>query len=375
MFKGGKIMQSTIPKVYFDWNLWSNITRECLEIDTLVQKRNEGRLEIYISPAIIEEMCQSPQEVINSNLETIRNIKKNPLLRHPNKIEVNELLLQIAQSCKEIKLERSNFDCSILGDGNSPADRDWAELLNSESLDINNETIQRLIKNKLINEYYQNQLKNWEKAFDLEEAKLSNEEAQKKINDYLEIKIRAQNSSIEQLKEKIKREKNKDSFFKKSEWDKKENKEKEQIIKKYCKSQVFYEYIIPFGYSEINRLQKAEEFLGALNIQNVVEAENLLDCIIKKVNYKNIPTLWISIFVTLLQETQDIKRSNIFDQEHASYIKELDYFITCDEDLYKILSDNLLTRYLRSIGSKCSIIHLKPKDISVESLLSKIDIG
>jgi len=366
---------ASIPKVYFDWNLWSNITRECLEIDILVQKSSEGRLEFFISPAIIEEMCQSPQDVISSNLETMRNIIKSPILRHPNEIEVNELLFQIAQSCEEMRLERSNFNCSIFGDGNSLADRDWNELRSSEFPYVNSVIVQRLIKNKLINEYYQNQLKNSEKAFDLEEVKLSDEQAQEKINDYLEVRIRAQNSSIGQLKEKIKKEKNKDSFVKKSEWDKKKDREKEQIIQKYCISQVIHEYIAPFGYSKINRLRKAEQFLKPLNIQNAGEAKKLLDCVKEKIEYKSIPTLWTSIFVTLLQETQGIKRSNVFDQQHASYVKELDYFFTCDKDFYKILSDSLLKRYLRSIGSKCSIIHLKPKDISIESLLSKMDIG
>ena len=367
-------MKSIVPKVYFDWNLWSNITRLNLETDTIIQNIKKKKLEILISPAIIEEMCQSPPEVISANLKTMRNVIKTPLLRHLHKIEVNELLAQIAESCKGIKVNNSNLNCSIFGDGNAPADRDWHELQSSDNFDISNEVVMRLQKNKLVNAYFQIQLKNFEQAFDLEEEKLSIKEAQQKIDYYLKLKIQTENISIEQLKEKIKNEKGKSSFIKKAVWHEKTDIEKERIIRKFCISQVFHEYIMPFGFPQINRLKKATKFLGALNIQSEVEAEKLLDCVTKEINYKHIPTLWIGIFVSLLQETQSIKRSNIFDQEHACYTKEIDYFFTCDKDLYRILSDNLLTQYLKSIGSKYIIIYLNCSDISVESILSKMEI-
>ncbi len=99
---------------------------------------------------------------------------------------------------------------------------------------------------------------------------------------------------------------------------------------------------------------------------------DLINCLCDKIDYKNIPSLWIPLIVTILQETHKILESNVYDQMHAIYLKEVDYFISCDEKYAKILVSPLMRQYLETIQRKGNVLYIAPKDVSEENILVEI---
>lgn len=360
-------------RVYFDWNLYSIIASKQLNIDMLSQEFKEKAIEVSIGPMIIEEMCQAPSNVIDSTIKVIKAFKTSPVLRHPNEIEVNELLTEIKRSCPSFILRDSTFDCSIWGKGDSQADRDWHGLLQYGTSFVDDAAKQRLIKNKLINRYYQSLLKHSDSLIDTDYHTLSNGDAIEKINKISRFWYESERLSLEELKNEIHKVNQRPTLNPMiKEWPKYSKTEQEHIISEFCKSQVISEYLLPIRDREIHKPEKADYFLQALTIDDGDDAQNLLTCLCDSIDYKNIPSLRISVMVSILQLTQEVMASNVFDQMYAVYIKELDRFLTCDKNYYGVLSNDLISDYLKSIGGSCKITYLHPDDISKKTIFSKI---
>lgn len=358
--------------VYFDWNVWSILASREVKTNTLLQRFIDNGVKILISPIIIEEMCQAPPNVIDSAKVVIKELKSSPILRHPNEIEVNELLTEISHSCPNLISKGVAFNSSIFGEGNSQADKDWQELLKYGSSFIDSKAIEKITKNKLINRYYQSLLKHGHFFFDAGYGTLPIDKATAKINKISQLWTQPENLSVKDLKNEIKKVNQKPLNSIIAKWDKYKQAEKEKVVAKFCKSQVVSEYLLPIYDKQIYRSTKVAYFLQALTISDFNDALELVNCLCDKIDYKKIPSLWISLAVTILQETKKIQESNVYDQMHAVYLKELDCFLTCDKKYYDILSCHLMKHYLKSIGSGCKVIYLKPEDTSVEMIISTV---
>lgn len=343
-----------------------------LGFNTLPQKCRDAAIEIFISPMIIEEMCQSPPNIIDSAVKVIKKCKLSPVLRHPNEIEVNELLTAISHSCPDLISKGSTFNCSIFGDGNSQSDKDWQGLLKYGASFISSDAIQKITKNKLINSYYQNLLKHNNFLFEEDCGVLSIDEAAAKINKISQLWIQPEKLSIEDLKNEIKKVKQKPLNPMIAKWTEYGEIKKGEIIAKFCKSQVVSEYFLPIYNKQVYRSAKVDYFLQEFTIRDVNDALRLINCLCDKIDYKKIPSLWIPLTVAILQETQKIQESNVYDQMHAIYLKEVDYFVTCDKTYAEILCSPLMREYLKTIQSKGNVAYITPKDVSEKNILSAI---
>jgi len=362
-----------MTRVYFDWNVWSFLTSTEIDINNLSQRCRNKAIEIFISPVIIEEMCQSPHNIIDASIKVIEELKTSPILKYPNEIETKELLIEMRHSCPNLVSKSIPLICPIFGDGNSQTDRDWQKLLSNEySVDSN--IMHRIKKNKLINKYYQIRLKHNNFLLDTICDEISVEKATSKINKISQLWIQPEKLTIKHLENEIKKVKKRPHNSIIKEWVEYEEIEKEKVIAEFCKSQIISEYILPFYNKQVYRSTKVDYFLESLNINDANDGLNLMTCLCDRIDFERIPSLWISIAIAVLQLKKEVKKSNVFDQMHAVYLKELDIFLTCDKQFFKILSGNLMKNYLKSIGSRCRIIYLHPNDITNEMIISKISV-
>ena len=62
-------------------------------------------------------------------------------------------------------------------------------------------------------------------------------------------------------------------------------------------------------------------------INSLLNFQEIKDTIIDKIDPLEMKGSWLTMCVTLLQEKHKIKDSNIFDQGHACYLKQIDVFV------------------------------------------------
>ena len=215
-------------------------------------------------------------------------------------------------------------------------------------------------------------MKHCDSLFEADCGGLSIDEAAAKINKISQMWIQPEKLSGNHLKNEIKKVNQRPLNLMITKWAKYSGVEKKKAIARYCKSQVVSEYLLPIYDTQIDKSVKVDYFLQSLAINDDNDALGLINCLCNEIDYKNIPSLWIPLMVAILQETHKILKSNVYDQMHAIYLKEIDYFITCDEKYAKILGSPLMRQYLEIIQRKGKVLYIARKDVSEENILVEI---
>jgi len=301
-------------------------------------------------------------------------------LKEPSVIAVNEVLSYLAKNIPGSTNERE-YDDSIYGNGKELADINLSQIGLFKGVGVDHLAVDRVKRNKKINELYQNMWRFephlWH-ADDIasEEEKLAYHRWLTDLNTQIDkMSISCMEDYIHEIRD---RKIEADEFCK---WKKTNDKEKARIIAKQAKGHFIHEYIdIPIvgiekkrskGYLEVG-FEKENTILFLLSQINCDFDFEKAKEIVKKVDFKCIPSYWINIAVALLQELRTIQSSNVFDQGYTTYFKGLDYFVTADKAFYEILTKDthVIGTYMKENGIKTKILYF-PMEKNLEGFIRK----